>query len=63
MIGGALGNLADRIQGGAVFDYLFAHLGPISLFICNFSDVAISAGALILASDALLPSKAVAADS
>ena len=64
VVGGALGNLADRVLSGAVFDYLFLHLGPVSLFVCNFSDVAISAGALLLALDALFPArKVVAADS
>ena len=56
VVGGALGNLADRVFNGAVFDYLFLHLGHISLFVFNFSDAAISIGALLLAADALYPS-------
>jgi signal peptidase II len=63
VVGGALGNLADRFRGGAVFDYLFLHLGQVSLFVFNFSDAAISAGALVLAADAFLASKAVVPDS
>ena len=63
VIGGALGNLADRLLGGAVFDYLFLHFGRISLFVFNFSDAAISAGVLLLAADALWSSRAVVADS
>ena len=63
VIGGALGNLADRLFGGAVFDYLFLHLGRIPLFVCNFSDAAISAGVLFLVADALWSSRANIADS
>ena len=47
-VGGALGNLVDRSLYGAVFDYLFLHLGSVPLFVCNFSDIAISAGVLLL---------------
>jgi signal peptidase II len=63
VVGGALGNLADRLRGGAVFDYLFLHLGQVSLFVFNFSDAAISAGALVLAADAVLSSRATASTS
>lgn len=54
IVGGALGNLADRVFGGAVFDYLFLHLGRTSLFVFNFSDAAISVGVLVLAADVIL---------
>ncbi|HXS05812.1 MAG TPA: signal peptidase II [Rhizomicrobium sp.] len=63
VVGGALGNLADRVRGGAVFDYLFLHLGGLPLFVFNFSDAAISAGALILAADAFLSAKTPVPDS
>lgn len=53
VLGGALGNLADRSLNGAVFDYLFLHLGRIPLFVFNFSDAAITLGALLLIADAL----------
>ena len=53
VMGGALGNLLDRARHGAVFDYLSLHLGATPLFICNFSDIAISAGVVLLAWDAL----------
>jgi signal peptidase II len=52
IIGGALGNLYDRQIHGAVFDYLSVHLGVMPLFVCNFSDIAISAGVILLAWDA-----------
>ena len=53
IVGGALGNLLDRGLYGAVFDYLFLHVGTVSLFVFNFSDLAISAGVILLAADAL----------
>ena len=53
VMGGALGNLADRSLNGAVFDYLFLHLGHISLFVFNFSDLAITAGVLLLVTSQL----------
>lgn len=52
ILGGALGNLSDRLlNGGAVFDYLGLHLGRMQLFICNFPDIAITAGAILLLAD------------
>jgi signal peptidase II len=63
VVGGALGNLADRGLSGAVFDYLFLHLERISLFVFNFSDAAISLGVLLLAADALLSPQTAVADS
>ena len=63
VVGGALGNLADRAFSGAVFDYLFLHLGQISLFVFNFSDAAISVGALLVMADAMMFPKGAVADS
>jgi signal peptidase II len=54
IVGGALGNLVDRSLHGSVFDYLFLHLGPVPLFVCNFPDIAISAGVLLLIAESLL---------
>ena len=53
VLGGALGNLADRAFHGAVFDYLFLHLGQLPLFVCNFPDIAISAGVALLIAESL----------
>jgi signal peptidase II len=48
IIGGALVNTPiDRAIDGAVFDYLFVHLGAQPLFVCNAPDIAISLGFLI----------------
>jgi len=60
IVGGALGNLADRAVHGAVFDYLFLHLGRVPLFVCNFPDIAISAGVVLLIGESLLTKEAVA---
>ena len=55
ILGGALGNLWDRVAYyGAVFDFLSVHFGNLSLFVCNFADVAISAGVGALILDSLL---------
>ncbi len=54
ILGGALGNLSDRAVHGAVFDFLFLHLGAVPLFVCNFADIAISAGVVALVLESLL---------
>jgi signal peptidase II len=48
ILGGAIGNLIDRALYHAVFDFLFLHLGDTPLFVCNFADIAISAGVVLL---------------
>jgi signal peptidase II len=53
IIGGALGNLYDRIAHHAVFDFLFLHLGRMPLFVCNIADIAITFGALCLIAESL----------
>jgi signal peptidase II len=54
IVGGALGNLVDRVlHGGAVFDYLFLHLGRMPLFVCNFPDIAISAGVILIVAESV----------
>jgi signal peptidase II len=58
ILGGALGNLLDRLSNGAacaVFDFLALHLGKIPLFVCNFPDIAISAGVILLLADSFWP--------
>jgi len=63
IVGGALGNLADRAFHGAVFDYLFLHLGQMPLFVCNFPDIAISAGVALLIGESLFAKEGQPADS
>lgn len=56
IVGGAAGNLIDRLLYDAVFDFLFVHIGTIHLFICNIGDIFISCGFLGVAIDAIWPS-------
>ena len=58
IVGGAAGNLIDRLLYDAVFDFLFVHLGSIHLFICNIGDIFISCGFVGVAIDAMWPSTA-----
>ena len=44
IVGGALGNVADRYSHGGVFDFLVVRLGAHPLFICNSADIFISLG-------------------
>jgi signal peptidase II len=55
LLGGALGNLFDRAVYGAVFDFLYLHLGSMALFICNFADIAISLGVALLLLEWAIP--------
>ena len=59
IVGGALGNLVDRSLHLSVFDYLFLHLGRMPLFVCNFPDIAISAGVVLLVVEGLLKREAI----
>lgn len=63
IVGGALGNLTDRAFHGAVFDYLFLHLGKLPLFVCNFPDIAISAGVALLVAESLFAKEGSIVDS
>jgi len=48
IIGGALGNIADRIRWGAVMDFLDFHVGQYHWPAFNVADVAIVSGAGLL---------------
>jgi signal peptidase II len=64
ILGGALGNLFDRLLNGAacaVFDFLALHLGKIPLFVCNFPDIAISAGVVLLLAESLFAKRTISA--
>jgi signal peptidase II len=54
VIGGALGNIADRLVRGAVVDFLDFHLGSWHWYAFNFADAAICLGVLYIALDGLL---------
>ena len=51
LLGGAFGNVIDRLRMGAVFDYL--NITPFVGFL-NFADLAIGAGLIVLVADSLL---------
>jgi signal peptidase II len=53
ILGGVLGNLTDRINHGAVVDFLDFTIGSYKWPTFNIADMAISLGALILIVDAL----------
>jgi signal peptidase II len=57
IVGGALGNIADRYIHGAVFDFLVVRLGSFPLFVCNGADVFITLGAIAIAWDTLFGSE------
>lgn len=54
VIGGALGNVADRLLRGAVVDFLDFHLGRWHFYVFNLADAAISVGVALMVLDSLL---------
>jgi signal peptidase II len=48
ILGGALGNLLDRIFRGHVVDFLLLHLGDWTLFVFNLADAALTLGPIVL---------------
>ena len=48
ILGGALGNLYDRIFFGAVPDFIDFHIGDFHWFIFNVADIFISIGVIIM---------------
>ena len=53
ILGGALGNLLDRIRLGDVVDFLYFHWGSLGWPAFNAADSAITLGALLLVWDSL----------
>lgn len=51
VLGGALGNLGDRLMHGGVTDFIYVHFFP---YIFNVADIAISIGGVLLAARMLL---------
>lgn len=51
VIGGAIGNLVDRLVYGRVADFFDVHALGCGFFVCNLADVAISLGVLLLLLD------------
>ena len=59
ILGGAAGNIADRVRLGYVADFLNLHFGAWSPFLVfNVADAAISLGVVMLVLRALLPGRA-----
>jgi signal peptidase II len=67
VLGGALGNIVDRIRFGYVVDFIHLHAGPWSFYVFNVADAAITLGVIILLARALFsrpdPSDSVGSDS
>jgi signal peptidase II len=49
IVGGAIGNLIDRVWHGHVIDFLFLHWGARGFFVFNLADVALTIGPVLLA--------------
>jgi signal peptidase II len=62
ILGGALGNLIDRIRLGYVIDFLWLHLGEVTLFVFNVADVALTLGPALLIVAYLWPGTPPATD-
>jgi signal peptidase II len=54
ILGGALGNLIDRLVHGYVVDFIHVHWGPHYFPAFNIADSAISVGAAMMVIDALI---------
>jgi signal peptidase II len=54
VLGGALGNIVDRIRFGYVVDFVHLHVGQWSFYVFNVADAAISLGVIILLARALM---------
>ena len=53
VVGGAVGNIVDRLRLGAVVDFLDFHIGDWHWFIFNLADAAISIGVGLMVIDGL----------
>lgn len=58
ILGGAVGNLIDRIRLGYVIDFLLLHLGDRTLFVFNLADAALTLGPVLLLVGYLWPATA-----
>jgi len=48
ILGGAIGNLIDRLRFGYVIDFLLLHVGGWTLFVFNLADAALTLGPALL---------------
>ncbi len=56
ILGGAVGNLIDRLRFGYVIDFLLLHIGERTLFVFNLADAALTMGPVLLILAYLFPS-------
>ncbi|MDY0013726.1 MAG: signal peptidase II [Rhodocyclaceae bacterium] len=61
IIGGAIGNVIDRLNFGAVVDFLFFHLGPYGWPAFNLADSAITLGVGLMLWAQFRPTRTVSA--
>ena len=59
IVGGALGNVIDRLRFGAVVDFLDFHLGGWHWPAFNLSDSAITLGVLVILAVEVLPKRSI----
>ena len=57
IVGGAIGNVIDRLWHGAVFDFIQFHVGSWSWYVFNVADAAIVAGVVGLLYDSFVLEK------
>jgi signal peptidase II len=57
ILGGAIGNLIDRLRLGYVTDFLLLHFGDWTLFVFNLADAALTLGPALLLLIYLWPAK------
>ena len=60
IVGGAFGNIADRVSYGHVVDFLLLHLGNSPLFVFNIADVALTIGPILLIMVMMTPTRRAA---
>ena len=53
VLGGAIGNVIDRLRFGAVYDFLYFHVGDWYWPAFNLADSAITVGVVLLVWDSL----------
>ncbi len=63
VLGGALGNIVDRVRLGYVVDFVHLHIGRWSFYVFNVADAAISVGVVVLLASALFERPAVRRES
>jgi signal peptidase II len=63
VLGGALGNIVDRVRLGYVIDFVHLHIGRWSFYVFNVADAAISIGVVLLLATALFERPAMRKES